>query len=64
MQAEFNLESFKESCYLGDLDVDGRILKSLPKTRVLRGWIGFSHLGIGANDIMNMVKKRVKCGTV
>ena len=56
MQAKLNSEYLKKKCYSGDLLVDGRILKFLLKTQVVRGWIGFSHLEIGANDIMNMVK--------
>ena len=37
MQAKFNLENFKKSRYMGDLLVDGRILKFLLKTQAVRG---------------------------
>lgn len=59
MQAKFNLENFKKSHYLGDLLVDGRILKFILKTQVVRGWIGFSRLEIGANDVLNVVKREL-----
>jgi len=57
MQAKFNLENFKKSRYMGDLLVDGRILKFLLKTQAVRGWIGFRRLEIGANDVLNVVKR-------